>query len=63
MLMINKLSNIVPVNVPVNILLPPIPQQHLFQALQEAVEGLIVAAVVHTHEQHAHVVQDVHYLA
>ena len=40
-----------------------IPQQHLLQALQEAVEGWIGAAIVHTHEQHAHVVQDVHYLA
>ena len=40
-----------------------IPQQHLLQPLQKAVEGRVVAAVMHAHEQHAHVVEDVHYTA
>lgn len=39
------------------------PQQHRLQPLQKAVEGRVVAAVMHAHEQHAHVVEDVHYTA
>ena len=40
-----------------------IPQQHLLHSLQEPVQRGVVAAVMHAHEQHAHVVQDVHHAA